>query len=459
MDAFNERFVYVRNPGLIVDLKTMETVTPRDFMQHQYSNRYYGETNAQGGKTWSPLAREWMNSGSRHEVERLTYAPGQSRFTAESWLNRWRGWGIEPREGSADLAPWNQFLDFLFPDAPEESRWFEHWLAYPLQHPGAKLHTCAVLWSRETGVGKNFLAEIISKIYGPNAITISENNLHGRFNDWQRDKQFIVGDEVVGGESRKQVADYLKTLITSPTLEIEEKFKPRYAIPHVANYLFLSNHPDAFYLDDKDRRFWIWEIKQDRPLPPKFYDQLRAWKQGAGPAALFQHLLKMKLTGFDPRARAPITEAKLEMTELGLTELERWVRDLGDNIQTIIDGRPEYFPNRQQPTLFTSAELLEMWNPDDRKRDGTAALTKALRKFGFRQAYNGEKVRLTPRLTARLWVIASPEEAGRWLAITENRLLAESYWNQRNSNAVKFVPSVSSANFQQPQQPTVPASP
>lgn len=455
MKAFNDRFVYVRNPGLIVDLKTMETARPLDFVKHQYSNRYYAETDAQGVTTWHQLAQAWMNSGSRHEVERLTYAPGQTQFTTESWLNRWRGWGVQPKQATdpTDLALWNQLLDFLFENAPGDRKWFEQWLAYPLQHPGAKLHTSAVLWSLVAGVGKNFVAEIVSKIYGDNATTIFEDDLRGRFNDWQRDKQFIVGDEVVGGENRKQVADFLKTLITSPTLQIEEKFKPKYSIPHVANYLFLSNHPDAFYLDDKDRRFWIWEIKQEKPLPPEFYDRLRKWKNGSGPAALFHYLLNLDLSDFDPRGRAPITEAKREMAELGLTELERWVRDLGDNIQTIIGSRPEYFISRQ-PTLFTSEELLQLWNPDGRKKDGTTALTKSLRKFGFRLAYNNRPVRLTPRLTARLWVIAPPADAEPWLAITENRLLAEAYWRQRNLNEMKSVPAASPVPPAASEQPT-----
>jgi hypothetical protein len=66
-------------------------------------------------------------------------------------INRWRGMGCTPQTG--DVAPWKMFLEQLIPDEVAR-KWFGQWIAYPLQHLGAKLETAVILWSVQQGTGK-----------------------------------------------------------------------------------------------------------------------------------------------------------------------------------------------------------------------------------------------------------------------------------------------------------------
>jgi len=413
LDFFNKKFCYVRTTDVVVRLSDLEVFNPDRFVKRQYGNWFYKEINKDGEASYRPAVRKWLGSKQRNERDRMTFAPGEPRYY-QGALNRWRQSGSQPKPG--DVTPWNELLDFLFPDAAEQRKYFEQWLAYPLQHLGAKLKTAAVLYSRVQGIGKNILVEAVEKIYGNNAVEIGESQLHGDFNAWQKDRQFVVGDEVQGGGDKRKVIERLKTFITSPVVEINQKYQPQFSIPNVANFIFLSNNPDPFYIADEDRRFWAWEIPQDKALPDEFYRKFHDWKDSAdGIAALHHHLRQVDTSDFNPDAKAPMTELKREMIEIGRTELERWLRDL-----------PE---QRPQQTLYTARGLLSFWRDENQLNKskslaGEAAVLQALKKLNFKQANGGKQVKVNGK-PIRLWVVAKPEEAQRLLSMEPSELAEE----------------------------------
>jgi hypothetical protein len=100
-------------------------------------------------------ARAWIEWDGRAEVERVTYAPGGPPVVNGEY-NAWRGWGIPLeliKRGSVE--PWRKLIEFLFrgPDAAF-TKWFEQWVAYPLQHPGVKLYQSVMMWGSSQGTGK-----------------------------------------------------------------------------------------------------------------------------------------------------------------------------------------------------------------------------------------------------------------------------------------------------------------
>lgn len=324
--AFNRRFAYIKTLDAVVRLDNLQMFTPDKFVRCQYGNwTFKSEKKVEGVEDkkevqYLPAARRWLFSKDRNEFDGMTYAPGKPASICNGLykeLNRWRQPDMKAAKG--DIGPWNELLDFMFPDAAEQRMYFEQWLAYPLQHPGTKLKTAVVLYSRRQGVGKNIMVEAVEKIYGSNAVEIGESQLYGSFNFWQKDKQFVVGDEVQGGGDKRKVIERLKILITSPTLEINEKYMPQFSIPNLANFIFLTNNPDPFYVADGDRRFWAWEIPQQEALPDSFYRRFHDWKEsGAGIAALYWHLLHVDVASFNPDAKAPVTQnAQVSQTSQG----------------------------------------------------------------------------------------------------------------------------------------------
>ena len=350
-----------------------------------------------GGKVQHEVvsaAEEWLKWPMRTELGRIVYEPGKDRII-EGNLNVWPGWGCEAKAGDHTL--FLRLLDYMFGDYVEDKRWFLQWLAYPLQHPGTKMFTAAVLYSVEHGTGKSFLGQIIGKIYGRNFAEIRSTDLHKNFNEWAENKQFILGDEITSSDKRKE-SDELKRLITESELRVNKKYVEEYVIRDCINYLFTTNHPDAFFLEDKDRRFFIHEITQP-PMPNSFYAELHeATHNGELSSAVHHYLLhEVDTSDFNPRAKARDTLSKSMMFEQSLGDLASWVRALLRDP----DSKLRNHPGRD---LFTVKELLMLYDPSGMTRATCNGMSREIARTGLRALLRGARVE-TPTGTDRIYAV------------------------------------------------------
>jgi len=250
-----------------------------------------------------------------------TTTPGKELFINDEY-NLWKGWGCEPKKG--DITPWRDLLDYIFKGETKARRWFERWCAYQFQNPGKKLFTACLIWGVHTGTGKSLIGYTLGRIFGENFTEIGQEHLQGNFNAFAEKKQFILGDEITGSNKREH-ADYLKSMITRSRVEINAKYMPTYFVDDIINYYFTSNHPNAFFLDDHDRRMFVHQVMGE-PLPKIFYDQYDKWMNSEGPAALFDYFLKLDIKEFqhsDPALKTEarqtmITDGKYNLTSLAM---------------------------------------------------------------------------------------------------------------------------------------------
>lgn len=324
----NAEVVYVRDPGVVLRLDTLQRMTAGAFVEHQYSDHiwYKPVTDVNGGTKLveKSAPKEWLRWPSRARVERTTYRPGEERFTNTDELNLWPGWGCEPVRGSVQA--WLDFIEFLF--GKERAHYIHQWLAYPLQHAGTKLPTCLVCWGEAQGTGKSSVGYIMGRIYGRNYTEISDKHLQGNFNEWAENKQFIMGDEIASAhDKRRETADRMKSMITQPELRLNPKYIPSYTVPDCINYYFTSQHQDAFFVEDTDRRFIVNHVK-DKAKPPEYYKKLWDWVKAGGDSAIFYYYLRLDLTGFDPQGHAPFSLDKQDMQDATRGESELWLAQL-----------------------------------------------------------------------------------------------------------------------------------
>ena len=411
----NETVVYARDPGVVIERGSGKLIRPADFTSHSYANRTFMEQtfnkDGEARMVKKPLAKGWLEWPKRAEVSEITYLPDQPQIVDGRW-NGWKGWGCEPKKG--DNSYWNWLLDFLFRGAPESREWFERWCAYPLQYPGTKMYSAAVLWSKSTGIGKTTVAYALGKIYGTNYIEVKSRDLKGAFNGWARNKQFIYGDEITGGEGRLD-ADLLKGLITQHELKINEKFLPNFVIPDCVNYLFNSNHSDAFHVDQEDRRYFIHEITGP-PAARAMYEAGHKWLHGDGPSALFYHLKTLPLGKFNPREKPPDTQSRADMILAGLGEMALWVRDmLADPASKL-----RIYGKSAESDLWTASLLMRAYDPDHNKRGGVTGMGRALNAAGCRQV-SGSTI---PTKTGyqRIFAVRNPV---KWEQSTAKEVAAE----------------------------------
>lgn len=399
--ALNEELALIRESGGVYEFASEQLRNKTTLVDILYAHRRYMRINAAGEPKEVNAAQEWLRWTRRREHTRLDYMPGGPATLHDGALNLWRGWGVEPVEG--DVTPFTKLLDYVFQGNDVGRAWFMKWLAYPLQHPGAKLYTSVLLFSLPQGTGKSLLGLTMGKIYGDNFTVVSQEELQADFNAWARNKQFALGEEITGSDSRR-AADKLKHLVTRETVTINAKYQPTYTLPDRLNYLLTSNHPDALHLERHDRRFFVHEITAP-PLAQTFYDAYDKWYRGTGPAHLFHHLLhKVDLRGFNPRAPAPATDAKEDMVALSRSDLDLFTGTLREDPDQIL----RFGASVAKRDLWTIDELLVLADPDGLKRTTKIALSKALRRAGFRQM----PMTRTESGAKRLWAV---REQDKWM--------------------------------------------
>lgn len=423
---FNKRYLYVRDPGLVYNLEARSKVSPSAFKEHVESTASYQEGEFKGDKvtyTAVPASAAWLRWPMRSEVARLTYKPGAPERVGDEH-NIWPGWGVEPtpkaegrRAKGPDVGPFLELLEHLFKGAePEALQWFLKWCAYPLQYPGTKLFTTTVFHGIKHGTGKSFVGYTLGRIYGKNFAEISQMDLHNGFNEWAEAKQFVLGDDVTGPNKRAD-ADFLKKLITQRELRVNAKYMPTYVVPDCVNYFLTSNHPDSFFIEDDDRRFFVHEVVVSG-MAEQFYVEYELWLDTGGASKIFRYLLDLDTSDFNPSAPALRTKAKERMTATVRSDLASWVRQLAaapDQILRVGDIVVD-------KDLFDAKELLELYDPD--RRTGTTAngLGRELARAGVRQVMDGMPVRVSDGRQLRLYAVRNAE---KWLAQKRTEAMAK----------------------------------
>ena len=373
----NDRLAFIEKVNATWDFKHQTMYPTKQSLIQQFDNLTYQEPKANGGGFITKKAAEqWSAWPYKHVHQGIGYFPGDESVVTDAngvdRINTWPGWKCLPKPGT--VKPFLDLIDFLFEDAPDQKVWFMKWLAYPLQHPGTKLMQVVLLHSRTQGVGKSFVGEIVGEIYGENFNIVSQDELHSSFNEWLVGKQFILGEELSGGDNRKD-ADRLKNMFTRKLFNVNIKFQPNYVMQDCANYLLTSNRVDALFLDDDDRRAFVHEIKS-KAKPENFYKRIGKWLDNGGASHLFHYLLNVETSKFNPRAPAPRTVARQNMIDLSKSDLDIWAAQVLKNPDDVF-RLGDTIVERE---LFTATELISFAPKPGGRDASTIGISKSLRR-------------------------------------------------------------------------------
>lgn len=426
LHELNQRVIYVRDPGYIYDHQSKLRLSAAGFKDHAFSNVHYTKQvyDAKGmpRPVKSPAAPAWMQWEHRAEVAGQVFAPGRDRIVEGGHLNVWQGWGVEkPVQG--DVAPWHELMAHLFGkgEAAEEARtYFERWCAAPLQKPGLKMAVACNIWGSTHGSGKTLVGHTLMRIYGAHAAELKDSDLDEERNEWAENKQFVLADDITARGDRKFMRR-LMTMITQKWIRLNPKYINSFSVVDLINYYFTSNDPDALYMDDEDRRFFVWET-----LAGKFINYRRyvEWRDSAaGIAALWYYLLDLDLGDFDPQAPAPMTQGKHSMINLGKSDLGAWVRDLKDHGGVILAKAG------LKGDLFNAKELHALYDPNGDKKASANALARELKRSGFHPPANGSSIKLPDGSNTMVYAILNP---GYW---------ASAQWKDAVDHYVKHRPA------------------
>jgi putative DNA primase/helicase len=206
--------------------------------------------------------------------------------------------------------------------------WICKWMAYPLQHPGAKMHSTVVVHGPQ-GTGKNRFFEAYATIFGNYGRVLGQEALEDKFNsDWAEKKLFILADEVLTQQDMYSIKNRLKGFITGGTIRVNPKNVAAHNEKNQMNICFTSNETRPLILENDDRRHCV--IWVPPKLDDKFYDTVTIEINNGGIVALHDYLLLLDLGDFKPWTRPPMTSAKKDLIMQSVGSIERFLDDWRD---------------------------------------------------------------------------------------------------------------------------------
>lgn len=261
----------------------------------------------------------WLNSRDRRvvDVNNIVFDPSMKKDPNE-YINTFEGLPLEPVRNDAACENLRWLISFLCNHDEVEFDWLTKWLAYPLQHMGAKMDTAVLAHSVMEGSGKSLLfADVLGELYGQYAAVVGQTQLEGSFNAWQSGKLWAVFEEVVSRDQRYNQVGKIKHLITGKTVRMESKFINGWEESNHMNAVFLSNEILPWPISDSDRRMLVmWPMET---LPRERQKAIGQELANGGVAALYGWLLSIDLGEFDQRTRPPETEARQRLVALSRT--------------------------------------------------------------------------------------------------------------------------------------------
>lgn len=271
-----------------------------------------------GRETW----RAWMESHDKKivRIKNVGFDPGG--HDPDITCNLWGGWPTQQKQGDCDLLL--GLLEYLCQGEGNHRdiyQWILNWLAYPLQHAGAKMKTAIVVHGPQR-VGKNFFFESIMEIYGEYGQVIDQDALEDKYNDCFSRKLFLIADEVIARQELYHVKNKLKGMITGRRIRINPKNVKSYWETNHCNLVFLSNETQPLILErDDGRHVVLW-------TPPKLgielYKDIEQEVANGGIPALYHFLKERELGDFNEYTPPPMTEAKRDLMGLSMDSTERF---------------------------------------------------------------------------------------------------------------------------------------
>lgn len=258
----------------------------------------------------------WLNSPERRvvDVENIVFDPTMTK-DPNLYINTFDGLPMEPVRDDAACENLRWLISFLCNHDPSSFDWLVRWLAYPLQHLGAKMDTAVLAHSTMEGSGKSLLfADAFGMLYGQYAATVGQTQLESSFNAWQSRKLWSVFEEVVSRDQRYNQVGKIKHLVTGKTVRMESKFINGWEEDNYMNAAFLSNEIMPWPIAPSDRRMLV--LWPEETLPVERQKAVGRELVNGGVAALYGWLLSVDLGDFDQRTRPPSTDARERLVAL-----------------------------------------------------------------------------------------------------------------------------------------------
>ena len=262
---------------------------------------------------------QWLKHPLRLEIPKvnLVFDPTQS-VHADTHINMFKGLPLEPdHDKNFEKSRCMRSMLYQLCNQDDDAYdWLCKWLAYPVQHVGAKMTTAVLMHSNVHGSGKSFFFDgVMRSVYGEYCRTFGQQQLESQYNDWISQTLFGVFEEVLSRSQRYSHTGTLKQMITGGKFRVEKKYIAGWEEANHMNCVFLSNEVQPLPVEPSDRRFLV--IWPESTLLDELQKGVDRELSSGGGASFYAWLLSVDTTDFGPHTKPPMTEAKKRLIDFG----------------------------------------------------------------------------------------------------------------------------------------------
>lgn len=241
--------------------------------------------------------------------------------TTPGYLNLWQGPTVKPIKGSWKKIKW--FLLHIICNGDKKAwKFLLRYIAHALQHPEVKPGVMIILLGGQ-GTGKGTLGRILHRIWG---VTYLQSNridqITGSFNAVLERNFIVFLDEALFVGDRK-ASDSLKSLVTEPVFQINEKYQPSRQIRSYHRFIAATNAEHFKNTERDDRRDFTLRVSEARKGDLAYWQELHDEIDNGGVEAMAYALMHIDLSDFNVRDK-PQTAEFHEQKLLSLRGFEEW---------------------------------------------------------------------------------------------------------------------------------------
>ena len=334
-----ERFAYIQSDDSYFDMVTRREV-PRAVFNALYRHIDCRSVHKANQRVQASIYfDERRQEYGAPAIIGVTYAAGESVLVAREGLvygNKWVNHRPDMSDSDTirdkDVSIWLEHCERLVPDE-DELRHVLDVMAFKVQNPNVKINH-AVLHGGDEGCGKDTMwAPLLWAVGGPNQHnrSIIENKALDSQWGYGLEAEIVILNELKEPEARERraLANRLKPIIAAPpeTLTINRKGLHPYDMLNRLLVLAFTNDPLPITLPTQDRRWMCIWSHADRMDEAQ---SLRIWKwyKSGGFEAIAAWLHQRDVAAFNPAAKPPVSEWKLNMVEHGMSVQESHMVEL-----------------------------------------------------------------------------------------------------------------------------------
>jgi hypothetical protein len=275
------------------------------------------------------FVKRWLEDPEKRHYHSREFCPPPLEIE-DGVYNLFRGFAaaeLPTNEGPVDLERYFNHVRLICGNSDVNASYLHKLLALKFQQPGLKWRVMPIVISAQ-GVGKDILFDFWWSLFGKE-LCIKDNGIHkfADSNSHVLEGKLLVCLQEMGYKDIKDYEEDLKAMITNETLIVKKKYFNSFAIRNSFDMIGFTNQVGAVNVPPDDRRFFILEADSTYAQDKNYIMPLLAFFHSTvNQRAVYDYYMNLDISGFDPSADRPITEAHKEMVANSLSFGDRFLK-------------------------------------------------------------------------------------------------------------------------------------